>query len=83
MMNTRRLLLKIPEARNVKCGKRIHGDMEWDFFLSADFDSMEKLSIYKDDAIHFKYVEDVLKPNIAEKLVLDYETDPGKDVKYS
>ena len=83
MMNTRRLLLKIPEARNVKCGKRINDQMHWEFFLAADFESMEKLRVYRDDPVHFKYVEDFLKPSIVDRIVLDYETDPARNTKYS
>jgi hypothetical protein len=30
-----------------------------------------------------KFVEDVIKPNTFESLVLDYEMDPGKDVNFS
>ena len=53
------------------------------FFIAADFESMEKLTIYREDAIHMKYVENVLKPNTSERLTLDYEMEPGKSVKYS
>ena len=30
-----------------------------------------------------KYMEEVVKPNTTESLVLDYEMEPGKDVRYS
>jgi hypothetical protein len=83
MMNTRMNLLKIPEVLSVKCGKRIDPRNEWAFFIALEFESMDKLAIYRDDSIHLKYVEEVIKPNISERLSLDYEMDPGKDVKYS
>ena len=82
-MNTRIQLLKIPEVMSVKCGKRIDPACEWPFFIALDFESMDKLAIYRDDSIHLKYVEEILKPNIVERMALDYETDPGKDVRYS
>lgn len=83
MMNTRMSLLKIPEVLSVKCGKRIDPANEWPFFIALDFESMDKLALYRDDSIHVKFVEEVIKPNVAERLSLDYEMDPGKDVRYS
>lgn len=83
MMQTRMSLLKIPVVLNVKCGKRISPDCEWPFFLSCDFESMEKLAIYREDPIHIKFVEEVIKPNTTDRLAVDFEMEPGKDVKYS
>jgi hypothetical protein len=83
MMNTRIQLLKIPEVLSIKCGKRIDPSNEWPFFLAVDFESTDKLAVYRDDPIHMKYVEEVLKPNTSERLALDYEMEPGKDVRFS
>jgi hypothetical protein len=83
MMNTRMQLLKIPEVLSIKCGKRIDPANEWPFFLAVDFESMDKLAVYRDDPVHMKYVEEILKPNITDRLALDYEMDPGKDVRFS
>ncbi|MEI8341671.1 MAG: Dabb family protein [Verrucomicrobiota bacterium] len=83
MMNTRMQLLKIPEVLNIKCGKNIDPQSQWSFFIAVDFESMDKLALYRDDPIHVKFVEETLKPNISERLALDYEMEPGKDVKYS
>jgi len=83
MMNTRMQLLKIPEVMSVKCGKRIDPSSEWPFFIALDFESMDKMAIFQDDSIHLKFVEEILKPNIVDKMVLDYEMDPNKDVRYS
>ena len=83
MMNTRMQLLKIPEVLNIKCGKKIDPECEWPFFLAADFESMDKLALYLEDPIHIKYVEETIKPNTSAVLKLDYEMEPGKDVKYS
>jgi hypothetical protein len=44
---------------------------------------MDKLAVYRDDPVHMKYVEEILKPNITDRLALDYEMDPGKDVRFS
>jgi hypothetical protein len=83
MMNTRMQLLKIPEVLNIKCGKKIDPSSEWAFFIAVDFESMDKLAIYRDSPIHVKFVEEVIKPNITERLALDYEMEPGKDARYS
>lgn len=83
MMQTRMQLLKIPVVLNVKCGKRISRDCDWQFFLCCDFESTEKIAIYRDDPVYLKYMEEVIKPNTSERLALDFEMEPGKDVKYS
>ena len=83
MMITRMTLLKIPEILSVKCGKNIDPKSEWPFFITLDFESMEKLAMTEDDAIFMKFVADVIKPNTAGRLTLSYEMEPGKSVKYS
>jgi hypothetical protein len=83
MMNTRMMLLKIPEVLSIKCGKRIDPDLEWPFFIAIDFESMDKFGIFKEDPIHVKFMEEVIKPNTAQSLSLDFEMDPGKDVRFS
>ncbi len=83
MRQTRILLLKIPEVLNVKCGKPLLADAPWPFFLSVDVESTEKLAIYREDPNHVKFLEEVIRPNTTERLSVDYEMDPGRDVKYS
>ena len=80
---TRMQLLKIPEVLNVRCGKQIDPAAPWPFFVSLDFESMDKRAIYLDDPIHIKYVEEIIRPHTVDSLVLDYEMEPFKDVKYS
>lgn len=83
MMNTRMQLLKIPEVLSIKCGKRIKQEMHWPFFIAIDFESMDKFEIFRDDPIYVKFVEETIKPNVAETVALDFEMDPGKDVQFS
>ncbi|HET9523545.1 MAG TPA: Dabb family protein [Terrimicrobiaceae bacterium] len=78
MRETRIQLLRIPEVLSIRCGKRVDSNMEWPFFLSVELDSMEKLNLYAEDPNHVKFVEEVIKPNITERLALDYEMEPGK-----
>ncbi len=83
MMTTRMSLLKIPEILSVRCGKNIDAKSEWPFFVALDFESMEKLAMTEDDAIYMKFLADVMKPHTTDRLVLHYEMEPGKSVKYS
>lgn len=83
MRHTRMQLLKIPEVNIVKCGKRIDPDNPYDFFLSVQVDTMVHLASYAAHPVHVKFVEEVIKPNVVERLALDYEMEPGKDVRYS
>src|SRR5882762_11192332 len=76
MMNARMQLLKIPEVLSIKCGKRIEPEMEWPFFIAIDFESMDKYAIFREDSIYVKFVEEVIKPNTADLLTLDFEGDP-------
>src|SRR5437762_13531940 len=83
MMNTRMQLLKIPEVLSIKCGKRIDPELPWRFFIAIDFESMDKYAIFREDSIHVKFMEDVIKQHTSDALTLDFEMDPGKDVRFS
>ncbi len=56
---------------------------DWAFFVSVDVESLGKLAMFQDDPIYVKFVEEVVKPNTSEQLMLNYEMEPGKDTKYS
>jgi hypothetical protein len=83
MMNTRMQLLKIPEVLSIKCGKRIDSESPWQFFIAIDFESMDKYTIFREDSIFVKFNEEVIKPNTQDSLELDFEMDPGKDIRFS
>jgi hypothetical protein len=83
MMNARMQLLKIPEVLSIKCGKRVDPELPWPFFIAIDFESMDKYTIFSEDPVHVKFMEEVIKPNITDSLTLDFEMDPGKDVRFS
>jgi len=83
MMNARMQLLKIPEVLSIKCGKRIDSNMPWPFFIALDFESMDKYALFREDSIFVKFEAEIIKPNISDCLVLDFEMDPGKDVCFS
>jgi Stress responsive A/B Barrel Domain len=83
MMNARMQLLKIQEVLSIKCGKRVDPELPWPFFIAIDFESMDKYAIFNEDPIHVKFMEEVIKPNTSESITLDFEMDPGKDVRFS
>ena len=78
LIQTRMQLLKIPVAMNVRCGRQIDKNNEWPLFLAVDFDSKERMAMFKEDPIYIKFVEETIKPNTQLSLVLDYETDPKR-----
>src|SRR5437588_12073419 len=82
MMNTRMQLLKIPEVLNIKCGKRVDPELQWPFFMAIDFESMDKFAIFREDPIFVQFMEEVIKPNTADSLKIDFEIEPCKDVLF-
>ena len=78
LIQTRMQLLKIPVAMNVRCGRRLDTQNQWPFFVAVDFDSKDRLAMFKEDPIYIKFIEETIKPNTKEQLVLDYETDPKR-----
>ena len=78
MMNARMQLLKIQEVLSIKCGKRIEPEMDWPFFIAIDFESMDKYAIFREDPIYVKFMEEVIKPNTEDSLVLDLRWIRGK-----
>ena len=83
MRQTRIRLLKIPEVRAIKCGKRIETENDWGFFFSMDFESTEKMGEGQADPIYQKFIAEVIDGFVSERLALTYEMEPGKDVRYS
>lgn len=83
MRTTRSMLLKIPEVLSVRSGRNIESSAEWPFFLTVEVESLEKLRMYREDPVHLKYLETVIKPNTTARFAMDFQTDPSKDLKYS
>jgi hypothetical protein len=77
------LLLKIPEALQVRSGKRIDPRCEFPFFVAIDFENRAKQAMFRDDPVYFKFLEEVIRPHTSAELLLDYEMEPGRNVKYS
>ncbi|HEY5892808.1 MAG TPA: Dabb family protein [Chthoniobacterales bacterium] len=83
MRMTRAQLLRIPEVLSVKCGKRIDLNNEWPLFIGLDFENMETVGFYHDHPLYLKFLTAVINPNVADKMTLNFEMEPGKDVTYS
>ena len=83
MRTSRSMLLRIQEVHNVRSGKKIVPEMPYPFSIAIDFESMDKLNMFRDDPIWVKLQHDHLDPVIAEAREMIYETEPGKNVKYS
>lgn len=80
---TRSLLLKVPEVMAVRSGRKIEANSEWPFYVGLDFENRAKQRIFLDAAVYHKFQSDVVRPYTTEKLILNYELEPGKNVKYS
>jgi hypothetical protein len=83
MRKARSQLLQIREVLNVKSGKKIDPSCEWPFILVVDFDSLDKQAMCHDDPIWVKFTHEVIQPFTTEQVTLNYELDPGRNVKYS
>ena len=81
--SSRSLLLRIPEVLAVRSGRNLDPESRWQFFYAIEVDSREKLRVVLDDPFHIKLMERVIKPRTCDRLALDYELDPSKDLKYS
>lgn len=83
MRETRIRLLKIPEIRALGCGKAIDRSSPWRYYFSADYESVEKMTLGQEDPTFVGFIDEVIAPYISEQLALSYEMEPGKDVRYS
>ena len=84
MVETRIRLLKIPEVNNLRVGKRVDmSNNPHTYFFSFDVENMDKLGFIHDNAIYTQFEKQILGPFVAASKVLDYEMEPGKDVRYS
>ena len=57
--------------------------MSHPFCIAVDFESMDKLTMFREDPLWVKYQPDHLAASTPDVQELVYETEPGKNVKYS
>lgn len=80
---TRSLLLKVPEVLAVRSGRNLDPAAEWPFYVGLDFESRAKQRIFMDDGAWHKFQHDVVNRYTLSHLILEYELDPGRNVRYS
>ena len=81
--SSRSLLVRVPEVLTVRSGRKIDPACEWPFFVTVEFASMDKKRSGQDDPIYIKYLETVIRPNVTDQWIADYELEPGRAIKYS
>lgn len=74
---------RVHEAHNLRSGRNLDGKNEFAFFISADFESREKLAMFREDPGFLRFENEVLKARTTSRVEYLFETDPGKDPKYS
>jgi hypothetical protein len=80
---SRSLLLRIPEVLNVRSGRNLAPDSQWQFFVGIEVNSLDKLRVTLDDPFHLKFVEKYIRPNTLTQFAMDFELDPSKDLRHS
>ena len=84
MVEMRIRLLKIPEVNNLRVGKRVDTvNNPHTCFFSFDVENMDKLAYVMENAVYVQFEKQILGQFVAEFKSLDYEMEPGKDVRYS
>lgn len=74
---------RVNEAHNFRSGRSIEKENEFEFFISADFESKDKLSMFREDPNYLRFETEVIKAHTSARREFLYETEPGKDPKYS
>ncbi|MEM9015386.1 MAG: hypothetical protein AAGC68_00130 [Verrucomicrobiota bacterium] len=74
---------RVNEAHNFRSGRSIDDSNIYGFFISADFESREKLEMFREDPNFLRFESEVIQAHTTERAEFLYETEPGKDPKYS
>jgi hypothetical protein len=84
IVETRIRLLKISEVNNLRVGKRVDTtNNPHTYFFSFDVENMDKLTYVMENAVYVQFEKQILGKFVADSKSLDYEMEPGKDVRYS
>jgi hypothetical protein len=84
IVETRIRLLKISEVNNLRVGKRVDTTHNpHTYFFSFDVENMDKLAYVMENAVYVQFEKQILGQFVADSKSLDYEMEPGKDVRYS
>jgi hypothetical protein len=74
---------RVNEAHNFRSGRSIESSNPYRFFISADFESRDKLAMFREDPSYLRFETDVVRAHTLGREEFLYETEPGKDPKYS
>ncbi len=74
---------RVHEARNFRSGRNLDAKGEFAFFLSADFESRDKYAMFREDPHFVRFENETLKSKTTSRVEHLYETEPGRDPKYS
>lgn len=81
---SRRCFFRLDEVRNLRSGRRVEEDTRQQaFFLSADFENLGKLGMFRDDPQFARFHAGLVDQHTTKREELIYETSPGADPKYS
>ena len=83
MRRTRSQLLQIREVLSVRSGKKIDPHCPWPFMMVLEFESLDKQAMCYDDPIWAKFTHEIINPLTSEQLTLNYELEPGRNIRYS
>jgi len=86
MVESRIRILKIQDVLSLACGKKIPvkgHEAVHDLFIALEFENSLKRTAAFDHPLYQQFETQVLKPNAQKIEVLEFEMDPGKDVRYS
>ena len=74
---------RVNEAHNFRSGRSIDRANPYGFFISADFESCDKLAMFREDPGYLRFETEIVRAHTLGGEEHLYETDPGKDPKYS
>ena len=84
MVEIRIRMLKISEVSSLRVGKRVDtSGNPYTLFFSFDVENMDKLAYVHESAIYTQFEKQILGPFVANSRSLNYEMEPGRDVRYS
>ena len=83
MRRARTQLLRIPQVLSVRAGKALMPFSDWPFVVALEFDSRAKQAMAHDDPHWLKFTRETMGPHVQEAAALDYELEPGRNIKYS
>ena len=81
--HSRTCLHRVNEAHNLRSGRNLDAKNEFSFFISADFESRDKLAMFREDPGYLRFENEVLSSKTTSRVEYLFETEPGKDPKYS